>query len=201
MEYVGSGLCQETGDKNRLKDEEENMKPFVMYLIGTSGSGKTTIARKLAEELEKRGMSNFQLIDGDEIRDEMDGLFGYTYEERMKNNTVVCLVVSYLIRNSINVILAQVAGYQKMRDQVRCKSGGEYIEIYVKCSVEECARRDVKGYYKRVKSGEMKNVNGLDTMFETPQNSDLIIDTEKVSVDEAVKLVLDLLERKQYLAT
>ena len=173
------------------------MKPFVVYLIGISGSGKTTIATRLAEELKKRGMSNLQFIDGDVIRDEMDGLFGYTYEERMKNNKVVCLVLSYLIRNNINVILAQVAGYQEMRDQVKRKSGGEYIEIYVKCSVDECSRRDVKGYYKRAKSGNMQNMNGLDTLFEIPKKSDLVIDTERVSIDSAVNQVIGLLDRKK----
>lgn len=175
------------------------MKPFVMYMVGISGSGKTTIATKLTEELKKRGMNNVQFIDGDEIRSELEGLFGYTYEDRMKNNKIVCVVASYLTRNNINVILAQVAGYQEMRDQVRSRARGEYIEVYVKCSREECERRDVKGYYKKIKDGTMKNINGSDVKFEVPKRSDLVLDTEVISIDEAVDQLIKLLEQKKYL--
>lgn len=175
------------------------MKPFLMYIVGISGSGKTTIATKLTEELKNRGMNNLQFIDGDVIRDELDGVFGYTYEERMKNNKTVCVVCSYLTRNNINVILAQVGGYQAMRDQVKMNAGGEYIEVYVKCSIEECERRDVKGYYRKVKDGAMENLNGKNISFETPINSDLVIDTEQFTIDEAVNRIICLLESKAYI--
>ncbi len=175
------------------------MKPFMMYFVGISGSGKTTIATKLTEELKRRGMDNLQFIDGDVIRSELDGIFGYTYEERMHNNKIVCVVCSYLTRNNINVILAQVGGYQSIRDQVRQNAGGDYIEVYLKCSTEECERRDVKGYYKKVRDGEMDNLNGSNATYEVPQNSDLVIDTEQVTADEAVEQVLILLESRGYL--
>lgn len=175
------------------------MKPFMMYMVGISGSGKTTIATKVTEKLKSRGMNNLQFIDGDVIRDELQGIFGYTYEERMSNNKTVCVVASYLTRNNFNVILAQVGGYQAMRDQVRNIAGGEYIEVYVKCSTEECERRDVKGYYKKVKAGEMENLNGSNAEFEIPQNSDLILDTERISIDEAVNQVISLLEQRNYI--
>ena len=175
------------------------MKPFLIYFIGISGSGKTTIASRLTEKLRIRGLDKLQFIDGDVIRSELDGLFGYTFEERMKNNRVVCVVASYLIRNGINVILAQVAGYEAIRKQVKQYFPESYIEIYVKCSVEECARRDVKGYYRDVKCGKMKNLNGSDSQFEEPTDCDLIIDTEKVSCEEAVKMVINYLEEKKYL--
>lgn len=175
------------------------MKPFMMYMVGISGSGKTTIATKVKEELKSRGMNNLQFIDGDVIRGELDGIFGYTYEERMRNNKAVCVVASYLIRNNFNVILAQVGGYQAMREQVRNSTGGEYIEVYVKCSTEECERRDVKGYYKKVKAGRMENLNGSNAEFEIPQKSDLILDTERISINEAVNQVISLLEQRSYI--
>lgn len=175
------------------------MKPFIMYIVGISGSGKTTIASTLTEVLRGKGIRNLQFIDGDDIRRELGGLFGYTFEERMKNNRVVCVIADYLVRNNINVILAQVGGYQAMRDQVKECVGGEYIEVYIKCSLEECKRRDVKGYYKKVQDNELDNLNGSNASFEVPSNCDLVIDSEKTNVDDAVAQILDLLKLKTYL--
>jgi len=172
--------------------------PFLIYFVGISGSGKTTIAERVSQALTERGLHNLQFIDGDIIRSELNGIFGYSFEERMKNNRVVCVIASYLLRNNINVILAQVGGYQAMREQVCSIAGNNYIEIYVKCSVEECARRDVKGYYHRAQKGEMDNLNGKNTDFEIPEKSDLVIDTEKCSIDEAVDMVLRVIEKKGY---
>ncbi len=171
------------------------MKPFMLYIIGLSGSGKTTIATELEKRLRSKGVEQLQFIDGDVIREELDGLFGYTFEERIKNNKVVCVVAGYLIKNGINVILAQVGGYEKMREQVRGHFPGSYVEVFVKCSVDECARRDVKGYYKKVKNGEMKNLNGSNDSFEIPKNSDIIVDTETMSVQECVDVILSYLEQ------
>ena len=175
------------------------MKPFMMYLIGISGSGKTTIASKVTEELNRRGVGKLQFIDGDVIRSELKGLFGYTFEERMKNNRVVCVVADYLIRNGISVILAQVAGHQNMRDQVRGHFPENYIEVYVKCSVEECTRRDVKGYYNKVKDGKMENLNGVNAEFDEPHNSDIVINTEELTEEEATRVVIDYLEKNNWI--
>lgn len=175
------------------------MSSYLLYLIGTSGSGKTTIANALGEELKKRGSLPFQIIDGDVIRKQFGGIFGYTYEERMKCNQAVRVVVQYLLDNGISVILTQVAAYEAMRNKVREQFGESYVEIYVQCSYEECARRDIKGYYKQQKQGKMSNLNGADDTFEVPKKSDIIIDTEKESVDEAVSKIVQYLEEKELL--
>ncbi len=173
-------------------------KNFMMYMVGRSGSGKTTIANALEEELRKKGMQQLQVIDGDVIRQQFGDIFGYTYEERMKCNRAVRVVVKYLLDNHISVILAQVASYEDMRKKVRETFSNEYIEVYVKCSYEECARRDVKGYYKKQQNGEMENLNGANDTYEIPQNSDMIIDTEKETVSEAVQRIIAYLEENGY---
>lgn len=176
------------------------MKKFMIYMVGISGSGKTTIAEALEKEIRRRSDLKMQFIDGDVIRSEFGDIFGYTYEERMKCNQAVRVVVKYLLRNDISVILAQVGAYEIMRQNVRNDFCGlaDYIEIYVKCSVKECARRDVKGYYKKQKSEKMENLNGANDEYDVPRNAELVIDTEKVSVDEAVNRIINYLEDKGY---
>lgn len=166
---------------------------YIIYMIGTSGSGKTTLANALEERLIKKGVKKLQVIDGDIIREQLGNMFGYTYEERMKCNQVVRIVVQYLLENNISVILTQVAAYEEMRRKMREHFKEKYIEIYVKCSYEECAKRDVKGYYKKQKEGLIENLNGAGDIYEVPLNSNLIIDTEKESVDSAVDKILEYL--------
>ena len=157
-------------------------------MIGRSGSGKTTIANALEVELKKRGLYYLQIIDGDVIREQFGGIFGYTYEERMRCNQAVRVVVQYLLDNNISVILSQVAAYEEMRKRVREQFGKDYIEVYVNCSYEECARRDVKGYYK------MQKLSGFNDTYEIPQNSNIVINTENETVAEAVEKIVSYLK-------
>lgn len=173
------------------------MKTFTICFTGISGSGKTTLARALVQELDRQNVK-VQMIDGDDLRGQLGNLFGYTREERFKNNQVVRVLAGYLNRNDVSVILTLVAPYEEMRRQMRDALGEGYIEIYVKCSLKECEKRDVKGYYKRQREGKMQNLNGADDVFEIPQNSEIIIDTEKETVEEGVSKIQQYLWEKGY---
>ncbi len=170
----------------------------MMYMIGRSGSGKTTIANALEAELRNAGMQRLQIIDGDVIRRQFGDIFGYSYEERMKCNQVVRVVVQYLINNGISVVLAQVGGHREMRHKMKEQFRDNYIEVYVKCSYEECAKRDVKGYYKKQMEGNMSNLNGADDSFDIPTDSDVVIDSEKETVSEAVRKIITYLKEQGY---
>lgn len=170
---------------------------FTLELTGMSGSGKSTLAKALQEALESVG-THVQVIDGDTLRSELGSLFGYTREERMKNSRIVRVLARYLNRNGVNVILSVVAPYEEMRRAFREFIGVPYIEAYVKCSLEECARRDVKGYYRAQMEGKMQNLNGADDVFDEPQGCDLVVDTEHSSVDECSGQILEYLGRKGY---
>lgn len=184
-----------------MKEHKKTIRhPFILYLVGTSGSGKSTIANALAVALKKNGVHPFQVIDGDVIRHQFGDIFGYTYEERMKCNKAVSVVVQYLLENGVSVILSQVAAYEAMRTRMREQFGEAYIEIYVKCSFEECVRRDVKGYYERLQSGDMENLNGASDIFEAPERSHLVIDTEQKKVEEAVKMIIICLNKQGKIA-
>ena len=173
-------------------------KNFMMYMVGRSRSGKTTIANELEKRLRKQGAQNLQVIDGDVIREQFGGIFGYTQEERLKCNQAVRVVVKYLLDNDISVILAQIAAYEEMRSLVRNQFEKHYIEVYIKCSYEECARRDVKGYYQKQKNGQLNNLNGADDIYEVPRNSEIVIDTENETVCRAVDKIMEYLEVNNY---
>lgn len=173
-------------------------KKFVMYMVGRSGSGKTTIAKALVKKMKQGSGKRFQLIDGDVIRRQFGDIFGYTREERMKCNRAVRVVVQYLIDNDIPVVLAQVAPYEEMRELVRQQFDDKYLEVYIKCSYEECVRRDVKGYYRKQKQGQMEHLSGADDVYEEPRNSDIVIDTEQESIEDAVKKIIAYLEAEGY---
>lgn len=172
------------------------MRNFIVCFTGISGSGKTTIAKALEEELNKRKQSQkIQLLDGDVLRNQWGNLFGYTKEERFKNNRVVRVLTGYLNKNGINVVLALVAPYEEMRNLMREELGKDYIEVYIQCSYEECCKRDVKGYYKQQLEGKLENLNGANDVFEIPQHSDIIINTEKETIEEGVKKIIEFLEQ------
>ena len=190
-------LLKKASNEDKIAEDRNMRNKFMIYMVGRSGSGKTTIARALEKELRKEEKIHLQVIDGDIIRQQFGDSFGYTYEERMKCNRAVRVVVQYLLDNDISVILTQVGAYEEMRAKVRGQFAEDYIEIYVECSYEECARRDVKGYYRKLNNG-MQNLNGADDIYEIPQNSNIVINTESETVTEAVHKIISYLRQWGY---
>lgn len=168
---------------------------FCLFLTGISGSGKTTLANAVARQLKKEKIS-CTILDGDDIRSQLGNLFGYTREERMKNSRVVQLLAKKLVENRVNVIAAIVAPYEEMRQQFREYLGDSYIEIFVNCSLDECEKRDTKGYYKAVKEGKMRNLNGANDEYEVPRNSNLIVNTAVETVEESTKRIVEYLHTR-----
>lgn len=171
------------------------MKGKTFWLTGISGSGKTTLSGEIKQFFEEKGLP-CQVLDGDVLRNQMDGMFGYTKEERLKNSKVAKIISKYLNENGINVIAAFVSPFEDMRQDVRKTLTENYFEIYVKCSPEECARRDPKGHYAKAKDGELKNFSGVTDTYEIPHNSDLVIDTEHKSIEECREILAKFVEDK-----
>ena len=165
---------------------------FSILFTGISGSGKTTLAKRVSEKLEQRNISTY-ILDGDEIRNEMGNLFGYTREERMKNNQVVRMLIKVLMKNRINTLVTLVAPYEEMREKMRDAIGDAYIEVYVDCPVEVCRIRDTKGYYKMAEKGNIENLNGTNDCYEVPANSDIVVHTDKESIEESADKIVELL--------
>jgi len=164
------------------------MKPgFVVWLTGLPGSGKTTIALRLEPELRKQG-GPVEVLDGDEIRQNLSKGLGFSREDRETHLKRVTYVAKLLSRNGVAVIAALISPYRSIRDYARNETTN-FLEVYVKCSVETCARRDPKGLYKKASSGQITDLTGPQDVYEEPTEPDLVVDTEKLTVEECVTAI------------
>ena len=161
---------------------------FVVWLTGLPASGKTTIARALEKVL--RGMGKkVEVLDGDEVRRWLSPEAGFSREDRERHIRRVAHVSHLLARNGVAVIVSLVSPYRNVRDYAR-KLIGDFVEAYVKCSLETCAKRDPKGLYKKASSGEIKDMTGVQDPYEEPLSPEVVLDTEKMSVGECVEALL-----------
>jgi adenylylsulfate kinase len=170
----------------------------IIWLTGLSGSGKSTVANNLEKKLLERGVRAY-VLDGDNIRTGLNNDLGFSPPEREENIRRIGEVAKLFVDAGIIVITAFISPYKKDRDLVRKGvDQNEFIEVFVKCSLEECERRDTKGLYKKVKQGLVKSFTGIDDVYEEPDNPEIILETDKIEVAAGVKKVLTYLEDKGY---
>jgi adenylylsulfate kinase len=160
----------------------------VLWFTGLSGSGKSTIAVRVHQELVRRGVQ-VEYIDGDALR-EVFPTTGFTRAEREEHLRRTGYMASRLAVHGVTVVASLVSPYRGSRELIRtlCR---EFVEIYVATPLEECERRDVKGLYARARRGEIKNFTGIDDPYEPPDNPELTLDTRALSVEECVARVLE----------
>lgn len=171
-------------------------KPLLIWFTGLSGSGKSTIANHFEQELYKANIKTYTL-DGDNVRKGLNGDLSFSPEGRTENIRRIGEVANLMIDAGLVVLAAFVSPYKKDRDNIRnIVKDVNFVEIYINTSVEECERRDVKGLYKKARAGEIKNMTGITAPYEAPENPDIEIKTEEVSVDQAVKQILDFIRPK-----
>jgi adenylylsulfate kinase len=159
----------------------------VLWFTGLSGSGKSTIATRVHEVLEREGRE-VEYLDGDAMREVFPNT-GFTREEREEHLRRTGYMASRLAAHGVTVVASFVSPYRESRDFVRalCR---RFVEIYVATPLEECERRDVKGLYARARRGEIRNFTGLDDPYEPPEHPELTLDTRVLSVDECVDRVI-----------
>ncbi len=184
-------------DLNREKRNELNQhKSFVVWFTGLSGSGKSTIANQLEVALFEQNRQVYSL-DGDNIRSGINKGLGFTKQDRLENLRRIAEVAKLFVDAGHITIAAFVSPLQTDRDQVKTIIGvTDFIEVFVDTSLEECERRDVKGLYKKARSGEIKNFTGIDAPYEAPTQPHIHIKTEDTTVAEAVQTILEYLSTK-----
>ncbi len=164
----------------------------VVWLTGLSGSGKTTIATALRTELEERGC-RVETLDGDEIRANLSPDLGFSSQEREQHNRRVIYIARLLSRHGVVVLVPLISPIRAVREDAR-RQLHPFLEVYVKASLEACMQRDPKGLYRRALAGEVKQMTGLAQPYEEPLAPDLVIDTERLSLEESVGVLLRRLE-------
>ena len=175
-----------------------NQKGATIWLTGLSGSGKSSIAVELEHALIENKHQAF-ILDGDNIRHGLNKNLGFSPEDRTENIRRIGEVAKLFTEANIITVAAFVSPYREDRDNVRKLLGdGEFIEIYVKCSLEVCEERDTKGLYKKARAGEVKDFTGISAPYEEPLNPELTIDSSKLSIEESTRTILDYLETKGY---
>ena len=179
-------------DREKLLDQ----KGVVIWFTGLPSSGKSTIAHAIEEELFRRGHLSF-VLDGDNIRHGLNKNLGFSPEDREENIRRIGEVAKLFADSGLITMAAFISPYLKDRERNRrLLEDGEFIEVFVKVSLEEAERRDPKGLYKKARAGEIKEFTGIDAPYEEPLNPELIIDTDKLDLEESAKMVIHYLEEK-----
>jgi adenylyl-sulfate kinase len=168
---------------------------MTLWFTGLSGAGKSTVAQLVEEELRGRG-NLVEVLDGDVVRQNLSKGLGFSKEDRDTNIRRIAFVADLLSRNGVIAITAAISPYREIRDEARELMGERFVEIYVKASVTECARRDVKGLYEKAFAGEIKEFTGVSDPYEEPLDPDLVLDTEAEDPVESAARVLALVDSR-----
>ncbi len=180
-----------------MKKEELREHGFVVWITGLPGSGKSTIANGVEKELRARGLK-VENFDGDEVRRNLSKGLGFSKEDRDTHNKRIIYVCQLLTRNGVNAIVSLISPYRSTRAYAR-EQLPKFVEVYLKCSIKECIRRDPKGLYKKALAGEITNLTGIQDPYEEPLNPEVTLDTENDRPRQNIRKVLDKLRSLGYI--
>ena len=166
---------------------------FIIWMTGLPCSGKTTIAKKLLEHI-----PNLAILDGDEMRELLSPNEDFSRSGIINHNKKVANIAKLLLEHDVSVCVSKISPFIENRDDARqILKDHNFLEVYVKCSIDSCEKRDVRGMYKKARSGEMSNFIGIHVTYEPPINPELVVDTENSTIDDSVQKILDWIEKKQ----
>ena len=164
---------------------------FIIWMTGLPCSGKTTIAKKLLEYI-----PNLAILDGDEMRELLSPNEDFSRSGIINHNKKVANIAKLLLDHDVSVCVSKISPFVENRDDARqILKDHNFLEVYVKCSIDSCEKRDVRGMYKKARSGKMANFIGIHVTFEPPTNPELVVDTENSIINDSVQKILDYIEK------
>ena len=166
---------------------------FIIWMTGLPCSGKTTLAKKLSGHI-----FNLAVLDGDEMRELLSPNEDFSRDGIINHNKKVVNIAKLLLDHNVPVCVSKISPFAENREDARkILTNYNFLEIYVKCSIDSCEKRDVRGMYKKARSGEISNFIGIHVTYEPPTNPELIVDTENSTIDQSVQKILDYLDKNK----
>ena len=169
--------------------QQDITKGVTIWLTGLSGAGKSTIALALAEVLQKKGVQRLELLDGDIVRQNLTRGLGFSKEDRDENIRRIGFVAHLLTRNGVIVIVSAISPYREIRQEMSDRIG-DFMEVYVNAPLEVCEQRDVKGLYKKARTGEIKQFTGISDPYDSPLSPTVECHTDQESITDSVEQIL-----------
>ena len=191
MQY---NAIQPSGIRQPFKTKSDGC---VIWLTGLSGSGKTTIGKMLTQYLNELGL-RAEFLDGDELRNTISNELGFSKQDRETHVKRVAYLSYLLSKHGVITVVALISPYRSFRQYAR-NLVGDFVEVWVKCSLETCKRRDPKGLYRSASYGTITNMTGLQSPYEAPNNPEIIVNTEKETSHESVSRIIKYLENERAL--
>jgi adenylylsulfate kinase len=178
------------------REAQNGHRGAIIWFTGLSGAGKSTLAHAVEDALHHRGYRTF-VLDGDNVRHGLCSDLGFTQEARAENIRRVGECAKLFVEAGLIVLTAFISPYRADRERVRGMAGhGDFVEIYCDSSVEVCESRDVKGLYRKARTGQIAEFTGVSSPYEVPENPDLVVPTDTAELDECVQQVLNLLSQR-----
>ena len=168
----------------------------VLWFTGLSAAGKSTIAHGVEKKLFNLGVRSY-VLDGDNVRHGINSDLGFSRQDRKENLRRIVEISKLMVDGGLIVLASFISPFKQDRNFIRsCFSGDNFYEIYIKCSLQECEKRDPKGMYEKARQGIIRNYTGISAPYEEPESPHLVIDTEKYDIADSIKLVLNYMERE-----
>ena len=173
----------------------------VLWFTGLSGAGKSTMAHAVEEMLHRASCHTF-VLDGDNVRHDLSSNLGFSDDDRRENNRRIGEAAKLMMDAGVITLTAFISPFRADRAIARqLTNDGEFLEIYCKASLATCEARDPKGLYKKARAGLIKNYTGIDSPYEEPENPDLVVDTDQLTLEQSVESVLELLHERGILSS
>lgn len=199
LEKSTNVVWHEASLSKEARRKQNGHHSFVIWFTGLSGSGKSTVANAVASRLYKNEIRNY-VLDGDNIRHGLNNDLGFSEEDRKENIRRIGEVSKLFVDGAQVVLTAFISPFQADRQVVRdLLEEEEFVEVFVKCPIDECEKRDPKGLYVKARQGIIPEFTGITSPYEEPQNPELVVETNLYTVDECVDQVIAYLKSRQFI--